>query len=76
MVPKLVFGTRQDAETGLRVRDLATGEEKWLKYPVQRDDQESSATRDVLPGYRLHARLEGHHRFLRRKNPSRPDLDR
>ena len=48
---KLVFGTRQDTETGLRVRDLATGEEKWLKYPVQRDDQESAATRDVLPGF-------------------------
>ena len=48
---KLVFGTRQDTETGLRVRDLETGEEKWLKYGVQRDDQESAATRDVLPGY-------------------------
>lgn len=48
---KLVFGTRQDTETGLRVRDLATGEEKWLKYGVQRDDQESAATRDVLPGF-------------------------
>ncbi|HTB14370.1 MAG TPA: amidohydrolase family protein [Bryobacteraceae bacterium] len=48
---KLVFGTRQDTETGLRVRDLTTGEEKWLKYGVQRDDQESAATRDVLPGY-------------------------
>jgi hypothetical protein len=33
------------------VRDLATGEEKWLKYGVQRDDQESAATRDVLPGF-------------------------
>ena len=48
---KLVFGTRHDTETGLRLRDLATGEERWLKYPVQRDDQESAATRDVLPGY-------------------------
>ncbi len=47
----MVFGTRQDTETGLRVRDLASGEEKWLKYPVQRDDQESAATRDVLPGF-------------------------
>jgi len=48
---KLVFGTRHDTETGLRMRDLATGEEKWLKYPIQRDDQESAATRDVLPGF-------------------------
>jgi Tol biopolymer transport system component len=47
----LVFGTRQDAQTGLRVRDLESGEERWLKYPVQRDDQESISSRDVLPGY-------------------------
>jgi Tol biopolymer transport system component len=46
----LVYGTRHDAQTGLRIRDLATGQEKWLAYPVQRDDQESSASRDVYPG--------------------------
>ncbi|MGH7506961.1 MAG: amidohydrolase family protein, partial [Longimicrobiales bacterium] len=46
----LVFGTRHDEETGLRIRDLDTGEERWLIYPVQADDQESRATRDVLPG--------------------------
>jgi Tol biopolymer transport system component len=48
---KLVYGTRQDNETGLRIRDLATGEERWLKLPVQRDEQESRYTRDILPGY-------------------------
>lgn len=47
----LVYGTRQDTETGLRLRDLQTGDEKWLAYPVQRDDQESRAPLDVLPGY-------------------------
>lgn len=46
----LVYGTRHDAETGLRIRDLETGEERWLAYPVQNDDQESRATLDVLPG--------------------------
>jgi dipeptidyl aminopeptidase/acylaminoacyl peptidase len=46
----LVYGTRHDGETGLRIRDLATGNERWLAYPVQRDDMESRATRDVLPG--------------------------
>ncbi|MFB3131717.1 MAG: amidohydrolase, partial [Rhodothermales bacterium] len=46
----LVYGTRYEAETGLRLRDLTTGEERWLAYPVQRDDQESIASRDVLPG--------------------------
>jgi Tol biopolymer transport system component len=47
----LVYGTRQDAETGLRIRDLQSGDERWLAYPVQRDDQESRAPLDVLPGY-------------------------
>ncbi|NIP80216.1 MAG: amidohydrolase, partial [Gemmatimonadetes bacterium] len=46
----LVYGTRHDEHTGLRIRDLETGEERWLAYPVQHDDQESRATLDVLPG--------------------------
>ena len=48
---KLVYGTRVDNQTGLRIRDLATGEERWLKLPVQRDEQESRYTRDLIPGY-------------------------
>ena len=47
----LVYGTREDTETGLRKRNLETGDESWLAYPVQRDDKESRATLDVLPGY-------------------------
>ena len=46
----LVYGTRHDAQTGLRIRNRETGEERWLAYPVQRDDQESIATRNVYPG--------------------------
>ena len=48
---RLVYGTRMDGETGLRIRELATGEERWLKFPVQRDEQESLFSRDLLPGY-------------------------
>ena len=47
----LTYGSRHEAETGLRIREIATGEEKWLAYPIQRDDQESLASMDVLPGY-------------------------
>ena len=47
----LVYGTRHKTETGLRVRDLETGAERWLAYPVTRDDQESRASRDTLPRY-------------------------
>lgn len=46
----LVYGTRHVSHTGLRIRDLETGEERWLAYPVQRDDQESRASRDAYPG--------------------------
>ena len=46
----LVYGTRYDTQTGLRIRDLETGSERWLAYPVQRDDQESRATLDAYPG--------------------------
>ena len=46
----LVYGSRHVAETGLRIRDLESGDERWLVFPVQRDDQESRATRDAYPG--------------------------
>ena len=47
----LVYGTRHKADTGLRIRNLETGAERWLAYPVTRDDQESRASRDTLPRY-------------------------
>ena len=47
----LTYATRDDAETGLVLRELATGEERWLAYPIQRDEQESIANMDLLPGY-------------------------
>ena len=48
---KLVYATRFESGTALRVRDLETNEEHWLINPVTRDDQESRATRDTMPGY-------------------------
>ncbi|MBI3981518.1 MAG: PD40 domain-containing protein [Gemmatimonadetes bacterium] len=47
----LAYGSRHDAETGLVLRELASGEERWIAHPVQRDEQESIANMDVLPGY-------------------------
>ena len=46
----LVYGTRDMDKTSLRIRDLETSDERWLVENVQRDDQESRATLDVLPG--------------------------
>jgi Tol biopolymer transport system component len=48
---KLVYATRFHGKTGLRIRDLQTDEDDWLLSPVQRDDQEASASRDLLPRY-------------------------
>jgi len=45
----MVYGTRYEEKTGLILRDLSNGDEKWLAYPVQRDDQESIAVSGVLP---------------------------
>ncbi len=47
----LVYATRFEPKTALRVRDLETNQERWLINNVTRDDQESRATRDTFPGY-------------------------
>nr|WP_297788784.1 amidohydrolase family protein [uncultured Allomuricauda sp.] len=46
----LVYGSRFETETGLVLRNLENGDERWLAYPVQRDEQESIAPLGVLPG--------------------------
>ena len=48
---RLIYATRYHGKTGLRVRDLETDEDQWLAYPIQRDDQEASASRDLIPRY-------------------------
>jgi Tol biopolymer transport system component len=48
---QLVYAARHNGQTGLRLRDLDSGEDRWLAYPVQRDEQEALPTRDVMPGY-------------------------
>ena len=49
----LVYASRHETQTGLRVRDLATGSDRRLVWPVQRDEMESggSPSRDLFPGY-------------------------
>ena len=39
----LAYATRNNAETSLMLRDLATGDERMLLPKIQRDDQESRA---------------------------------
>ena len=47
----LLYVTRYETECGLRLRNMQTGEDHWVKYPITRDDQESRFTRDLFPGY-------------------------
>ena len=46
----MVYGSRYEDKTGLVLRNLKNGDETWLAYPVQRDEQESIAPQGVLPG--------------------------
>ncbi|WP_411768578.1 amidohydrolase family protein [Winogradskyella sp. A3E31] len=45
----MVYGSRFEEHTGLVLRNLENGDERWLAYPVQRDEQESIAPLGVLP---------------------------
>jgi Tol biopolymer transport system component/imidazolonepropionase-like amidohydrolase len=47
----LVYATRHDAKTVLKIHDLQTQEDHWLAQGMQRDDQEGSFADDVVPGY-------------------------
>jgi Tol biopolymer transport system component len=47
----ILYVTRYETETGLRLRNLETGEDHWVRYPVTRDDQEAIFSRDLFPGY-------------------------
>lgn len=45
----LLYGARDRGETGLKLLDLHTREERWLAYPVQLDELQSLPSRDLLP---------------------------
>jgi Tol biopolymer transport system component len=48
---QLLYVTRYETESGLRLRNLQSGDDRWVRYPITRDDQESLFSRDVFPGY-------------------------
>ncbi|MDQ2668719.1 MAG: amidohydrolase family protein, partial [Gemmatimonadota bacterium] len=55
----LAYASRKMAVTGLKLRELATGDERWLANDIQRDDIESRGSRDLLPGYSWTADSKG-----------------
>jgi Tol biopolymer transport system component len=42
----LVYATRHDSRAALKLIDLLTGEDRWLRLDVQRDDSEGGGARD------------------------------
>ncbi|MFN8571249.1 MAG: amidohydrolase family protein [Gemmatimonadaceae bacterium] len=48
----LVYAARMDARAVLKLRDLTTGEDRWLAMDVQRDNSQGGGTndRDLYPG--------------------------
>jgi imidazolonepropionase-like amidohydrolase/dipeptidyl aminopeptidase/acylaminoacyl peptidase len=42
----VMYSTRYDARQALKLLDLSTGEDRWLKMDVQRDDSEGGGARD------------------------------
>ena len=38
----VVYGSRYGPDTGLRILDRQTGDDRWLTYPIDRDQQESN----------------------------------
>jgi Tol biopolymer transport system component len=47
----LAYAARIDGRTILRLRDLETGADRILADPITHDAQESTASRDLVPGY-------------------------
>lgn len=45
----LAYGARDRGKTGLRLLDLASGNSRWLAFPVEHDQLLASAWRDLLP---------------------------
>ena len=47
----LVYATRHEGQTGLRVRDLSTGDDRWLAFPIEHDQLQASTWQDIVPRY-------------------------
>ncbi len=45
----LAYASRYEGQTGLRLRNLQTGQDRWLVYPVTTDQQEAWHTLDTMP---------------------------
>ncbi len=47
----LAYAGETGGRTGLRIRTLADGRERWIAFPIDPNELEAAATRDLVPGY-------------------------
>ncbi|WP_088183714.1 amidohydrolase family protein [Sphingobium sp. Z007] len=47
----LAYASRNGMKDGLRLRDLETGEDKWIAFPIDRDGQDGGYYADLLPRF-------------------------
>ena len=47
----LAYAARFDNQTGLRLRDVKTGEDRWLAFPIEHDQLMAAAWQDLVPRY-------------------------
>jgi Tol biopolymer transport system component len=47
----LAYATRFRGQTGLRVRDLTTGDDRWVAFPIEHDQLQAQSWQDIVPRY-------------------------
>lgn len=60
----LAYATRFGGQTGLRLRDLGTGEDRWIAFPIEGDQIHAQSWQDLVPRYAFTA--DGQHLLLSR----------
>lgn len=48
---QLAYATRFEGQTGLRLRDLESGVDRWLAFPIERDQVDAQSWQDLVPRY-------------------------
>jgi Tol biopolymer transport system component/predicted amidohydrolase len=48
---RLVYAMRYNGQTGLKIRELADGTERWLAFPIDRDQSDARGWQDLVPRY-------------------------
>lgn len=47
----LAYATRFEGQTGLRLRDLRTDQDRWLAFPIEHDQIHAQSWQDLVPRY-------------------------